>query len=94
MSIFFISLEFSEIKKPDRGVNEILDNLFNICDENTKYELDFIIKDKIDITSIRNYNFLWVRSQTLINFIIVILLKYCFEKKKKKIKIMKMGSKI
>lgn len=51
---FFI-VEFLQIKKMEKSVNKIVDELYYLFDDYTKIEFDFIKKDINGITSIKAY---------------------------------------
>jgi len=78
----FIIWELSKLKK--RNLNEILNDVYNICDENTKFGLDFIKKERFDITSIRSLNLFGLAlliAVIIALFILLIkLLKYCLDR--------------
>lgn len=85
--VIIVIKEFLKIKKPERSIYEILDDIYNLCDENTKFGLDFIKKERIDITSIRSLNFYGLICLILIIiifFVIIIILKYIIDKSRNK----------
>ena len=81
---FFVIYEFFKLKKQKSSFNEILGYIFNFFNENIKFWLDFIKKERSDITSIRSLNLfklaLLVLGIVSIFFSLIKLLKNCLDR--------------
>ena len=52
--IVCVVVEFLKMKKQNKNANEILNNFYDAIDENTKFGFDKLIRNKYDITYLRN----------------------------------------
>ena len=86
--IIIILYEFFSMKKPSRSVLDIIDRIYDCCDEYTKIKLKKLSKFKFNITILRGMNFIFLIAGFLFVLIIlffisivIILIKNCMLKR-------------